>query len=376
MGEAGRRRAIEHFAWPAIAAETAALYDACWSARPDHLALARGAARARARLLAAGADERGARRHAQLRADARGRTGASAGRAPPAASGISRWRRSGIRGVAERANTARALEDDLGGYLGQPDMRELVTCRTRPRLDAARLRGGHRPRARLDDWSSQEAINWREDQQARNLGAVVSGLQRRRAILVWCGGGHLYRKPYEVALGEDDAGVWIPMGSLVEGYGGVEPFAIDQILSVAWGDHERPWLDIYADDLRAHGGTAGFLAPDLPEEHTSHSTAPSWTPTSSRSTTRCITGVWPATCGLTGLADLTRPATRTSMSMRHWYESGVERRRVDGISASDGARELSRRHVRMPAGLRLVRKAGVRSQDRGQTRILRARPQP
>jgi glycosyltransferase involved in cell wall biosynthesis len=27
MGEAGRRRAVEHFAWPAIAAETAALYE-------------------------------------------------------------------------------------------------------------------------------------------------------------------------------------------------------------------------------------------------------------------------------------------------------------------------------------------------------------
>ena len=32
MGEAGRRRAIEHFGWPAIAAETAALYGGCWGA--------------------------------------------------------------------------------------------------------------------------------------------------------------------------------------------------------------------------------------------------------------------------------------------------------------------------------------------------------
>ena len=27
MGEAGRRRAVEHFGWPAIAAETVALYE-------------------------------------------------------------------------------------------------------------------------------------------------------------------------------------------------------------------------------------------------------------------------------------------------------------------------------------------------------------
>ena len=173
------------------------------------------------------------------------------------------------RGVAERANESRVLEDDLGGYLGQPEMRDLVTSALDLgwTLHAYEADIGASP---FDDWSSQDAINWREDQQARNLGAIVNDLQPSARILVWCGGGHLYRKPYEVGLGEVKLRVWIPMGSLVAGYCGVEPFAIDQLITVAWGDHERAWLEIYADDLRAHGGTAGCLAADLPGEYSSH----------------------------------------------------------------------------------------------------------
>ena len=50
MGEAGRRRAVEQFGWPAIAAETVAALRAVAGARAlTDVALARGAARARAR---------------------------------------------------------------------------------------------------------------------------------------------------------------------------------------------------------------------------------------------------------------------------------------------------------------------------------------
>ena len=63
-----------------------------------------------------------------------------------------------------------------------------------------------------------------------------------------------------------DLGGWVPMGSLVAAYGGVEPFAIDQTVTIAVGGHEPPWLERYADTLRSHGGTAGFLAEDLPDD--------------------------------------------------------------------------------------------------------------
>jgi hypothetical protein len=167
--------------------------------------------------------------------------------------------------VAERANATRRLEEGAFGYLGQPDLRALVNAALGLgwMLHAYEAVTSAAPFA---DWSTQESINWREDQQARNLGAVVSGLAPTARFLVWCGGGHLLRKPYEVALRADEPGIWIPMGSLVEGYGGVEPFAIDQNLTVAFGGNERPWLDPYREILRARGGTAGFLAEDLPED--------------------------------------------------------------------------------------------------------------
>ncbi len=119
---------------------------------------------------------------------------------------------------------------------------------------------------RSTDQHSQDAINWREDQQARNLGAVVTGLSSSARILCWCGGGHLLRRPYEVEWAEGEPRVWIPMGSLVAAYGGVEPFAIDQNVTVAFGGYERPWLEPYAAALRNRGGTAGLLAADLPAE--------------------------------------------------------------------------------------------------------------
>lgn len=167
--------------------------------------------------------------------------------------------------VAERANATRALGESEFGYLGQPDMRALVNAALDLgwMLHAYEADSGSAP---FDDWNTQEATNWREDQQARNLGAVVAGLSPSARILVWCCGGHLVRKPYEVALVPGDPGVWIPMGCLVEGYGGVAPFAIDQNLSVAFGGNERPWLDSYREILEEQGGTAGFLVDDLPEE--------------------------------------------------------------------------------------------------------------
>ena len=167
--------------------------------------------------------------------------------------------------VAERANAARKLGDGEFGYLGQPDLRALI--------DAALALGwmlhayeDTTPPGRFDNWGTQEAINWREDQQARNLGAVVAGLSDSARIFVWCGGGHGLRKPYEVEFDGGVATVWVPMGSIVETYCGVKPFSIDQTMTVAFGGHVRPWLKDYEEVLRAHGGTAGCLAEDLPPD--------------------------------------------------------------------------------------------------------------
>lgn len=164
--------------------------------------------------------------------------------------------------LAEYANAQRALGEGSFGYLSQPEMREFVN---------AALGFGWTLHAYEADFASSPhdgpehltAVNWREDQQARNLGAVVAGLPEAAKVLGWCGNGHLFRRVLEPP-GEEPA--WTPMGSLVAGYCGVEPFAIDQTVTVAWDGKQPDWLPRYAAALKSHGGTAGVLAVDVPEE--------------------------------------------------------------------------------------------------------------
>ena len=264
MGEAGRRRAIERFAWPAIASRDRRALPRPRGARaliawrsPAAL-LEHGFGRSRLVLM-------NEAHHGPSRCVRTREVGLAL---VPVAD------RLGVRhlamealwpAVAESANATRRLEEGLPGYLGQPEMRELVNAA----LDLGWMLHAYEAApdaAPFGDWRSQEAVNWREDQQARNLGAAVRGLRATARILCWCGGGHLHRRPYEVEWHEGEARVWIPMGSLVAGYGGVEPFAIDQNVTVAFGGHERPWLQHYAEALRERGGTAGVLAADLPRE--------------------------------------------------------------------------------------------------------------
>jgi hypothetical protein len=54
------------------------------------------------------------------------------------------------------------------------------------------------------------------------------------------------------------------MGSLVAGYGGVEPFAIDQTTTAAFAE-EPAWLAPFREILASRDRTAGFLAGDAPE---------------------------------------------------------------------------------------------------------------
>lgn len=100
--------------------------------------------------------------------------------------------------VAERANASRELGEGEFGYLGQPDMRALIN----DALDLGWTLHAYEAEisSAFDDWNRQDAINWREDQQARNLGAVVSSLPASARIFVWCGGGHLLRRPYVTEL--------------------------------------------------------------------------------------------------------------------------------------------------------------------------------
>jgi hypothetical protein len=158
----------------------------------------------------------------------------------------------------------RSLEDGLDGYLGQPEMRALVDSA----LGLGWTLHGYEAAIevlRTSVRGDRAAVNWREDQQARNLGALVSGLPESAKVLAWCGNGHLSRQQGVVVKGSEMV-TWTPMGSLVAGYCGVEPFAIDQTVTVDFGARSLGWVSGYEDVLRSFGGSAGCLAGDVPEE--------------------------------------------------------------------------------------------------------------
>ena len=168
--------------------------------------------------------------------------------------------------VAERANACRELEHrHFDGYLGQPEMRHLIGAALGLGWTLHAYEADFTKSPAGDGPEDTAAVNWREDQQARNLGAVVAGLPASEGVLGWCGNGHLNRQALTASL---DGGIvaWTPMGSLVGGYCGSEPFSVDQVISVAFEGRELEWLAPFRDILAGHGGTAGFLAGDAPEE--------------------------------------------------------------------------------------------------------------
>jgi hypothetical protein len=145
------------------------------------------------------------------------------------------------------------------GYLGQPEMIEFIDAALvlgwtlvgyEAVIDMARVRAG-RPETIND-------VNDRERQQATNLAAAHRELGPHGKLLVWCGNGHHYKRRV------DD---WVPMGLQFTEVSGVEPFCIDQLASVSFGDGHQPRIPLTAaltSELERHGGTAGFTGDDAP----------------------------------------------------------------------------------------------------------------
>lgn len=169
------------------------------------------------------------------------------------------------RGLVEEANRKRSLPEVRGqSYLAQPEMRRFIQTA----LDLGWTLIGYEADMSLApaDWDplSDEFTNWRERQQALNLVGALEFLSSGARVLVWCGNGHLYRSPRPWT-----DGTWIPMGWHLRDISGTEPFAIDQIVTVDFGEpvdeKQAVALERYAPDLRLLGGTAGFLAEEAPE---------------------------------------------------------------------------------------------------------------
>ena len=153
-----------------------------------------------------------------------------------------------------------AVPPDSGGYLAQPDMRRLIGTA----LDLGwslwayeatiEREAGSDPAEML----SMEFTNWREREQAGNLCELMAA-DPAEPLLVWCGNSH---------AGKEGDDVWVPMGWHFRDLSGIDPFVIDQTVTVAWEGEPRPWvgelLAPLAETLAAHGGTAGILRDQAP----------------------------------------------------------------------------------------------------------------
>jgi len=141
-------------------------------------------------------------------------------------------------------------------YLKQPEMALL--------LDAARQLGftlagyeaeiDRAPAELLRDTHALPFTNWRERRQAENLVGLLHQAPAAAGALVWCGNSHLRK----AQLGE-----WSPMGYWFRQLGGPEPFAIDQVVTVDFGESANALsgvlLERYRGVLAARGGEVGLI---------------------------------------------------------------------------------------------------------------------
>ena len=159
---------------------------------------------------------------------------------------------------AEESNRTRTLPaGPTEGYLGQPEMRLFIQAA----LDLGwRLIPYEADIMALPaDPMEMESVNWREEQQARNILKALEALPPGTKLLVWCGNSHHSRHVSE----------WLPMGHWFRHLSGIDHFGIDQCVTADFsssrGTQSSPGLaERFASELAALGGTAGFLTEEAP----------------------------------------------------------------------------------------------------------------
>ena len=105
---------------------------------------------------------------------------------------------------------------------------------------------------------TMEYTNWREREQARNL-CQLRAAAPAEPLMVWCGNGH---------AGKEAVQEWVPRGWHFRALSGIDPFVIDQTVTVTFRGEPRPWvpelLAALGETLAAHGSTAGILRDHAP----------------------------------------------------------------------------------------------------------------
>jgi hypothetical protein len=177
----------------------------------------------------------------------------------------------------DRANLERTLPPPHhpDSYLAQPEMRALIQAALdlgwtlhAYEADHSRAPAGLVTSVRQGESPSRisiEGVNWREAEQAGNLAAILAALGAEAHLLVWCGNGH----------GSKGAGGrWRPMGLRFQEMTGIDPFSIDQTVTVDWrGDGSREPDHNTRAELERLGGTAGHLVDGPTHDAVLHSLA-------------------------------------------------------------------------------------------------------
>lgn len=178
---------------------------------------------------------------------------------------------------AAEANQSRTLPATPSGYLAQPDLRELmgvalalgwelIAYEANPlRYFGYSAEPLAPPTLSADEhawlqtrWRTlftRAYAGWRAAQQADNLCTALAALPSTARLLVWCGNRHLHRP------------VWgRTMARCFEQASNLRPFVIDQTVTVQFAAlHPPPLLRAQTRAaLHALGGTAGYVAFDLP----------------------------------------------------------------------------------------------------------------
>jgi hypothetical protein len=155
------------------------------------------------------------------------------------------------QGIDAQSDWSHALAQFKSGYVAQPEMRQLIER-------AEELGWTLLP---YETRSHPTEGNDREADQARNLVDALATLPPDAPLFVWCGWGHLCKEQ----LSDTE---WRPMAAQFWEASGVEPFSIDQTVTVETVQRPTgPWHQlarIQTGRLAALGGTAGFLVEDSP----------------------------------------------------------------------------------------------------------------
>jgi hypothetical protein len=158
---------------------------------------------------------------------------------------------------AAEANHTCQLPDVTQSYLAQPEMRSFI--HTALGFGWTLIAYEADMQREPPDLSHQQSVNWREEQQAHNLIAALNALPPESKVLVWCGNSHHSKQI---------VGDWVPMGYQFKRLSSIEPFVIDQAITVKFdpqhGAYAARLLLQFERDLAAHRGTAGVLVAKHP----------------------------------------------------------------------------------------------------------------